>query len=382
MKKFKKYIVLLFLPIVLLGCVQKGVSDSTSGDTNSNLGGYTWAQLQNMIELSDESGNSPTSIIGNMKSISGLSSSSYVDSTDKVNIQNLLSIMTENYESIKDQNDDFVYSTALTKLNEADTTFINSSKVISLNNLKRLKTELTPLLSLNDSTINTIYNKVNLATTNLPIYKNNNPFYALSSDLFYLYHNYLEPNNTLLNSNGISLTNIDRTAEIKNALTTITLEISKLDSNSMEFTGKSELRSYLVTLQSMYNKYLNYTSTYTDIKGERLDLRTYESQEFSNSVSQLAVYDYWINDVYSKLENKTATDYNNDANLISLKNSYKNYIYNNYKTYITSYSTTYLNQEYSVINSKAVIVLETIAYLKKNQLILSNTLDIDLLWTM
>ncbi len=149
----------------------------------------------------------------------------------------------------------------------------------------------------------------------------------------------------------------------------------------MEFIGKSELRSYLVTLQSMYNKYLNYTSTYTDIKGERLDLRTYESQEFSNSVSQLAVYDYWINDVYSKLESKTATDYNNDANLISLKNSYKSYIYNNYKTYITSYSTTYLNQEYSVINSKAVIVLETIAYLQKNQLILSNTLNIDLLWT-
>ncbi len=145
MKKFKKYIVLLFLPIVLLGCVQKGVSDSTSGDTNSNLGGYTWAQLQSMIELSDESGNSPTSIIGNMKSISGLSSSSYVDSTDKVNIQNLLSIMTENYESIRDQNEDFVYSTALAELNEADTTFINSSKVISLNNLKRLKTELTPL---------------------------------------------------------------------------------------------------------------------------------------------------------------------------------------------------------------------------------------------
>ena len=35
MKKFKKYIVLLFLPIVLLGCVQKGVSDSTSGDTGT-----------------------------------------------------------------------------------------------------------------------------------------------------------------------------------------------------------------------------------------------------------------------------------------------------------------------------------------------------------
>ena len=48
MKKIKKYIVLLFLPIMLLGCVQKGISDSTT--TNDTLGGYTWDELEAMVD--------------------------------------------------------------------------------------------------------------------------------------------------------------------------------------------------------------------------------------------------------------------------------------------------------------------------------------------
>ena len=53
MKKLKNYILMLLVPLILLGCVSKGVSDAVTEDTtNSNLGGYTWAQLGSMINNS------------------------------------------------------------------------------------------------------------------------------------------------------------------------------------------------------------------------------------------------------------------------------------------------------------------------------------------
>ena len=41
MKKLKNYILMLLVPLILLGCVSKGVSDTVEDTTDSNLGGYT-----------------------------------------------------------------------------------------------------------------------------------------------------------------------------------------------------------------------------------------------------------------------------------------------------------------------------------------------------
>lgn len=382
MKKMKLYMLLLLVPLILMGCIEKGKPASGISVDVSGTGGYTWAQLQSMINVNDTQGDDPVSIIGNMQYIKNLKTSSFITSTDITNINLLTNELYNIYDSINEESTKFVYTTSLNKVLNYDEILIDSYKVLDLENLKRLKGELTTVLSSNtNATLSTIFDKVNLATTNLPVFRKTNPFYAMNADLFYLYHNFLKPNSVLLSSYGIDLTKIDYKNEVTSSLATITSEIDRLDRNTMEFTGKSELRSYLVTLQSMYTKYLNYQASYTQVKDERLDLRTYETTEFSTALSQLTVYDFWINDVYTQLKNKTSSDYNNDTSLINLKNKFKDYIYNNYETYMTSYSSNYLTQEYTVINSKGVVVLEMIAYLQKNQLTLSNTLGIDLLWT-
>ena len=175
---------MLLVPLLLLGCMSKGVSDAVEDTTTSNLGGYTWTQLQSMVNISDENGDIHSSIIGNMAYISNLKTSSYVTSDEIIIINKLLSKMQDVYEAIRDEDSSFMYSTYLSSVQTYDDSLISSYKILSLEDLKRLKTELAVVLAANstDSTLTSIYDNVALATKNLPVYRANNPFYAMNAD--------------------------------------------------------------------------------------------------------------------------------------------------------------------------------------------------------
>ena len=80
MKKMKLYMLLLLVPLILMGCIEKGKPASGINVDVSGTGGYTWEQLQSMINVNDTQGDDPVSIIGNMQYIKNLKTSSSITS--------------------------------------------------------------------------------------------------------------------------------------------------------------------------------------------------------------------------------------------------------------------------------------------------------------
>lgn len=373
MKNWGKFFILILIITVLTACGQKGEGGGVTGNPTNP---YTWSELYEMIGVGELPGIDPSNLNDNRDSLVNLKSSSLITSTDEFEINSIINILNKINVDIINKDSTFNYFTSVDELDFQDRRTIDILKVISLDDLKALKEELDFLYqnNLSDPTLRSIRTNVEITLNSIGTRKDKNPFYATTADLFSQYHYNLKVNADYLNNTyNLDIDKIDQKKEIKASLDILYAEILKLEKNIQDLQSKPELERHLKNLKDSYEGYLASSSTMSKINDMRLSLRLYENQEFGNTSSQLFVYNFWIKDVSTQLDNYTSSD----ASLISLKEKFKTYLYNNYHSKMTSYDS----QDYLSINSKAVTVLDVLQYLKNNDQELAVQLGLSLGWS-
>ncbi len=177
MKKFKKYIVLLFLPIVLLGCVQKGVSDSTT--TNDTLGGYTWDELEAMVE------DSSYGVVANRSELNYVYGS-ISNSSDKAEILTLYNyLLSDVFTPVESNSSSFIYSDVLSEINTQEDDIINDIDVYDYDELVTISEALTDFVSTTTSALgSTLISNINDTLSRIDSAKSTNKFYTQVYDLY------------------------------------------------------------------------------------------------------------------------------------------------------------------------------------------------------
>lgn len=372
MKNWGKFFILIMTLLMLSACGEKGGS---GGTTTNSTNPYTWDELYEMVGVGENIGVDSANLLDNISDLANLKNSNLITSTDEEEITTLINILNEINLEIISKDSGFNYFTSVSDVETQDSRITDVLKVLSLDDLTALKTELDWLYQnhLSDLTLKSIRTKVEITLNAISSRKGKNPFYSIAPDLFSQYHyNLVENAKFLEDTYSLDISKIDQKKEIQIALETLLEEIEKLNNNNQDLPAKATLENYLDNLRESYVGYINSTSTISKVNDVRLELRLYENGQFSISSSEESVYDSWIQDIKTQLDNKIPVD-----GAMSTKiEFYKNYISENYTLKMAAYDT----QDYSVINSKTVIVLDVIEYLIDNSQDLGVTLNLTLGW--
>jgi len=366
MKKLKIYILALLVPILLMGCVEKGKPTVNVDVDVSNP--YNFEQLLSMIENPDTK-NEGSRLANNVIELKSLKNvSSIVGDTYKIQkIDTLTNILEQKVQvPIKSSLSTFNYTETLKNVTQADGELTSALNVKSLTQLEEIKAELD-LWSVNfpnDANLYKIVNSLDITISTVKNRRSINPFYAASYRLYYQYVNNIGNDtniNYLKNTYGVDVINISKDPIIKAALVTITNEINQLQTNTspvpIDPGEKAFILGMLKDIKATYEKYLVKQINFSDLATLRTVLKNYETGLLADgSASMVKSSMDKINNVYSQL--KALTNPSNDYNTIELANKYI--------THINAYlrlNERYDKNEYSVITSKAVNILEELEYL-------------------
>ncbi len=368
MKKFKNYILMLLVPLILLGCVSKGVSDAISEVTDT-YGGYTLSELQYMSTGS-----------GNIYSIS--KNVTYEISA----LQNIYSSGTKNTALTSHK------ALLTTAMNEIDNGTINVTN--TLTNLKTSNTNLITTLDfytqmeiatiaqlIDEATVNTTaYNSLTSSEQtelkHLPILLNDviniltevsdynstktgyyNIFY---SNLYQLYLAYEGINNNkaaLKNVYNIDVTTIDESDIIQEKITRLNFEVTRLKS---EIIKKILTSSDITYLSDAYTNLLTTYNAYSPLKSYLIDSSeaTFRQRDImmlgtggTNNVG-ISKYETILDSVYLSVGDTF-------SNTTSRDGAIKNYLYE-----FASIKSAYSLSNYRVSISKAVNIAYIYANLK------------------
>lgn len=369
MKKFKNYILVLLVPLILLGCVKKGVSEAVTEDTStSTLGGYTWSQLKSKI-LDSTYGVKPNVIwLEYVKS-------KLTDTDDQEDVQDLVDYLNDNvYTPIIMGNSSFNYNTSISTITSKEKTALKAASTYNYSELEIIKDSL---VEFNKTTVtttgSTIITNVEGILSKIDTYKSENPFYSSLYDLYIQSYGSLGLKKTSIISyfSGIGFDIVgvlSNNTNISTSYTELFSEISILsNSSNSSYTAylDSTLLSRMNELKSVYSNYINGSGTYSDINDARILMRASDNTQLSK-----AKVIYWnavIEDIYSKLYSKTGLDSADSAIVVGLINHI-----NAYKVLNNEYSKT----NYSVIHSKTVNILKEFIYLKTYEDYLNDNLGL------
>ena len=311
MKKLKIYILALLVPILLMGCVEKGKPSIVEG-----IDGPNWTDLANQIGVGNEIAS--YSLETNLKDLDTLykDTSGQITVTDKASIQELKSKLASIDSAIRSQSSGFNYLTSMNEVKQMDTNLTNNLKILNLSDLYLLKNELQSLYLSNTS--DTFIENLNNATKNvysvLDVTKSKNTFYAFTSRLYFYYTTWLSVSNqaTLKNNYNLDVKAVNQKASVTVALSNIKEEIAYLqklidNKTPIDFKDTEGLKKALESLQNTYISYLsstNTSTTFVNVSDKRYDLKVFEDVYFGPS-SDLSIFEDAIEDLYPRLRDKS-----------------------------------------------------------------------------
>lgn len=340
MKKFKKYIVLLFLPIMLLGCVQKGVSDSVNEDTtNVAINTTLSSKIEDNIALLKNLYNGDSSLISKtllyntnstkdsiIEYLSDISDAYTNGNITKVELSNLASNLETYKTSFFTANNLLEYENMLATYNniQIELNALNedsSSDAGDIDDLEKIEgkisayiSEIKVILSNNSYYIELEYSKLlkqylqnNISSSNSSLtYEGLLKKYSLLddealSDKYSRLIGFIEPQYQILNNNNV-ITSVD-TLSITSPIT----KKYRIKSNDILTTAQiTELKSKLSTLIGYYE---NYSTNTSNISTSEYNFYTYER---SLLVKLAAVYSKYytisVNGTKLKITYESRTD--------------------------------------------------------------------------
>ncbi len=364
MKKLKNYILMLLVPLILLGCVSKGVSDAVEDTTDS----YSFTKLQAMI---DGSQLTESSLNNNLNELVSLKSKVSGDTNAVTDINTLANYLTYNVQiPILNSTSSFVYSTAVTKSQGYDNEIVGDLGLYTYDELIIIKKELESLNS-TDTIVLMLISKLDLTINAIKNRRAINPFYSIAYLLYTQYINYIG-NTTykyyLSNTIGINIDEIlTQSGNIDDAYKIILTEISNLSSNAYTFAEKTTIQGFLNQVKTTYYNYLYNGGNYNDIDDARAVLRVQE-KTIAASSTLITYYSGRIDAIYKHLKDLKGLD-STDAALVT-----------DIIAHIDAYyarNIQFNNKNYVIIHSKIANIVEEYKYLKSKETYISVTLKFD-----
>ncbi len=286
MKKLKNYILMLLVPLILLGCVSKGVSDAVEETTDSNV--RINETLANLI-------NTNISVLSSYYSSTTFATKSLLYNTTGNSIINYLKEIKSAYlngnittseldvlsNSLSEIKTDFFYNNGLLEYANMVSTYTNiqikiadlkTNSTADLNDINDLETiqdkflEYIEQLKLNYATnanyveldessllsswLNT---KKTISNTSLSYLGLLEKYYVIDdSDMTDKYNSYV----SLINKQLNILNNVDTILSVDSLINETDYITNKFyTSNILTTTQKTELKTQLVNLKSMYSNY-------------------------------------------------------------------------------------------------------------------------------
>lgn len=343
MKKLKNYILMLLVPLILLGCVSKGVSEAVEEDVSTNMP-YSWAELNSYLDGTTYSIVDTEIKLNRFKK----SKSSVLTEDDVDYIDDILYVYSELKRAISIKNTTFNYATSKNNIDTLDTKLIGNLRIMNLSNLGQLETELNNILLTKplDPIIKLLHGAVSSQISSSNSKKINNPYFVTFMDLYTLFYTHIEPlKDTLKNTYAIDITNIDKKSEITKALATLKAERSLLASINLDFTKKDSLDKKMAVLQEYYSLYLNDQKAYINVMDRLDDLRQEDLDIIGDGGDEIAVYVSDLETLRTKLASVNTTD---DTKIA---------VYDKAVSILTEYDNLnikYTNKIYTEIASKVV----------------------------
>lgn len=372
MKKFKNYILMLLVPLILLGCVSKGVSEAVEEDT-SNPYGFDKMTIWVQGDEYDTSYSVNKNIveISTIQGLYGSSTSAYKD------MANLLTYLKKFKNEVLNQSSSFVYSTSYDNINTYNATSIESTEVLTTSQLKELESKLSSTIAAAGTAptwLTTLKTDVTNTITDINNRKTNNYVYADFPDLYWIYKSStgLEYYNDSLLALNIDIKNLNANEAVSTAISVINQEITDLASLSDKLTTfkqESTLNTKLVFLKSVFTGYINGTKTLTNIYDTLDELNDYENDLLAISSDEPYLFKKSVDDVYTAIKNYSSTN----SDLMTYRNEIKLKL-----DEYDDLNTQYDKQNYTKINSKIVNVMKTYYYLYQQKSTLKNKLGITL----
>ncbi len=359
MKKMKLYMLLLLVPLILMGCIEKGKPASGINVDVENSNPYSFSELMAMIDT-PITHLERSKLLKNKADLDALSKklNSNYNTFGAQKVTELSDYLYYSvYLPINGQASSFKYTTSLAQVEKFDNDLVGILKLKPYVNIVAIKEEIGKIWVANqtDTDLDKIYLSINSTVSNMDARKKENPFYALVYDLdlaLELLSN--STNNAKLVSYGIDINTIDQKTNIKDALIILNSEIEKLTNNVIIYQNKTTVLNNLKKLKVVYEDYIKGTQSYVNIQNMRIVVKDTEDS-FSSSNSDLVnLYITKIDQLQTNLKNATFTDSDKDQkrrNLIERIDKYK------------LRNSEYANKNYLVIHSIVTNVLEEVAYL-------------------
>lgn len=372
MKKLKNYILMLLVPLILLGCVSKGVSEAVEEDTSNPYGFSTMK-----VWVNGDTYDTSYSVVKNIEEVEtiqalyGVSTSAYGD------MANLLTYLRKFRSEVLSQSSSFVYSTSYSNINTYNTASIDSTEILTTAQLKELETKLSAAIvavGTAPAWLTTLKIDVTNTINDIANKKSNNYVYSDFPDLYWIYksNSGLENYNESLLALNIDIKNLNANEAVSTALSIITQEISDLaylSDKLTTFKQESSLNAKLLFLKGVYNGYIGGTKTLTNIYDTLDDLNDYENDLLSISSDEPYFFKKSVDDVYTAIKNYSSTN----SDLMSYRNEIKLKL-DEYEDLNTQYN----NQNFTKVNSKIINVMKAYYYLYQQKSTLKNKLGISL----
>ncbi len=382
MKKMKLYMLLLLVPLILMGCIEKGKPASGISVGVDSLGGYTWEQLQSQIGVGMETAS--YSLDTNIKDLNTLykDTSGNITTTDKADILALKNKLILIDDKIRNRSSTFNYPTSKSEISDLDTQLTSNLKILSFSELSLLKTELQALY-LADTTdvfIKDLNEAIKSTYNSIDIAKGKNTLYTLTSRLYFFYSTWLTVSNqaTLKTSYNLDVKAVNQKASVTEALKNIDIEIAYLNdivvnNRPIDFQYPSQLLSTLKSLRNTYSAYLstNNSATFVNVSDKRFDLKSFEDAYFGPA-QDLSVLENAVTDIETKL-----TNYSAGSMWEWKKNEILTYI-SSYKTNLAIYAVD--NKSYEKVHSRIINLIKVIEYLRDQDIYINVTWNLNPLY--
>lgn len=364
MKKFKIYIFMLLVPLLLVGCVEKGKSIVNVDVGLDNLGGYTWEQLQTQVS------HSSYGVLANKSWIDYVSEKT-TDIEDKQDVDNLSNYLQRNvYNKIIVEDTSFDYSVASVEVGNLEKLALKSIDIYNEDQLTIIKDALKEFVKTTVTvTGSTIISNIENTKENILTRESYNTFYSPLYDLYtQSFGSYgLKKISiiTYFDSIGFDINGtLSNNMNITSAYNSLILEIATIEaSQNKTYTDylSSTLLQRMNELKVQYEKMINGTGKYDSITSARILLRLADTIDLTK-----VMVIYWndvIDDIYSKLQGLSNLDPADSKIVIALINHINAYY---------ELNKQYDKTNYALIHSKTSNILKEFLYLKNNYQIYLN----------
>ncbi len=375
MKKMKLYMLLLLVPLVLMGCVEKGKPASGINVDVSGTGGYTWEQLQEMVGINNQ--NEPYSIYYNLSDVDKLKKIFPI--TEKENeakataINNLYDELYKISRAIalKDEKT-FFYTTNKANVESLDKTLTSVLSILNTTELVYLEKEIygIDLRNLTNNTpdpkIKDFLQAIKIINSRVADYSKKNPFFSKTPMIYFFYDAWLNLSfqSYLLTTYSLNIKEINQKPAIRGALELINKEIAYLEpivisGKPIDLKNPDSLLRALKELSVLYTKYLNDQTSLINVNDKRFDFKTLEDDLYA-SHPDITTLEAAIADIKNQLTNYVPSSVWKDkyAEVMNVITTYEN---KNLK-YLSNDTN-----KYSTVHSKIINTLVTLEYLRKEE---------------